>query len=233
MHIYIYKCIELSILSIPPGIAEVWGGVGGFFMENWLILAVSALFCVFFTLLTAGLALALAYWKLRALPKTLENVYSRIFSLENAPAPPCPLTPRVEALEKWIKEAEEGAELAEAEAKREIYSAAGKKSQEVQAERKAELAAVLPQANQIILSQGTNDEKKNKLLSLLQEHPQIAEIAARQLDKQFGLAEASGMKKADFFAMVADLAQKAIAKYGQGQAPASDPESWYGLTPKD
>jgi len=143
-----------------------------------------------------------------------EATQARLSALENqaaAPAPPCPLTPRLEAIEAWIKEFEEDeieAEKAAEEAKSEQMRQLAYRSNQVQAERKEMEKAAYSEAQQAIQKGGNNiDAIKDALRGVVLKYPQVAENTAKKLIRDMGFQRYEGI----IMPMVAQLAQSALA----------------------
>jgi predicted DNA binding CopG/RHH family protein len=195
------------------------------FVQNWLIFA-------FFACLGALGALLLAFlaWRvwggIKGIKSLAETTLLRITALEMAIDAPCKLTPRLAALESWVKDFEEEEKAAakeEAEAKTEKFRNLAQLSNQAQAERKAQEAAAYQETMAAVKAGGHDIEAiKASVSAVVQKYPQVAENAVKKAVRDLGFQKYEGV----IMPMVAELAGRFLAPKPQAQQEEVMTPSW-------
>lgn len=185
-------------------------------MENVEILTLGSSFCfsgvVFVALLAAC---GVGYLKLRgfenaaraALPM-VEGVAKSIDELEDTIKDH---EDRLTTVESWIEMREKHIEL----------SAKARTAAEVKAESKIETDEAMEKGRSVILAPVSNEVKKEKLMALVAEYPNVAVSVAKKLNRRFGISRFLGMKEDDFITEVANIAAKYIKPEPKEEGPES------------
>lgn len=177
-----------------------------------------ALFCAIFMFLGYTLLLwFLLMPKIKMATDLWNALVLRVVKLEEAPPTPPEeeFEARVAALESWVNAQINSSDMAEK----------GRLGQQARQENAQQRKDALREGQNVLLSNGSMEEKKGQFIELIKKYPKVAYGVAQTLNRQYGISKFLGISEAELMQTVLDIASKASGSSQEG-APA-DGGVWY------